>query len=75
MAKFYLGEHQLKSENSTAMVEKTLGREKIISLSNVEKVLGVYEFITDQDYSLCCKSIDLSLVQKLTFSNFEAIVQ
>jgi hypothetical protein len=76
MAKFYLGEHQLHPQVATGLeYANPTAREKILSLSNVEKTLGVYEFITGQDYSVCCKSIDLSLIQKLTFTNFESIVQ
>jgi len=75
MAKFYLADHQLKMDNQVEMdVFKKFRKEKILNLSNVEKVLGVYEFITGQDYSVCCKSIDLCLIQKLTYSNFMQIV-
>ncbi len=50
------------------------GTEKVINLSNVQRMLGVYEFITGQGYDICCKSIDLCLIQKLPFDTFMAIV-
>lgn len=49
--------------------------EKILNLSNVQRILGVYEFITGQGFSVCCKSIDLCLIQKLSFDNFMAVIQ
>jgi hypothetical protein len=48
--------------------------EKVLNLTNVQRMLGVYEFLTGQDYGVCCKSIDLCLIQKLSFDNFIAIV-
>jgi hypothetical protein len=48
--------------------------EKVINLTNVQRMLGVYEFITGQGYGICCKSIDLCLIQKLPFDSFTAIV-
>lgn len=76
MAKFYLADHQISSKNKSDLdVLNKITSEKILNLSNVEKVLGVYEFITGQDYAICCKSIDLCLIQKLSYPNFIEIVQ
>ena len=49
-------------------------RERVVALSNAENMVGVYEFITGQDYYLSCRSIDLCLVQQLTRPTFDAIV-
>lgn len=49
--------------------------EKVLNLSNVQRMLGVYEFVSGQDYGVCCKSIDLCLIQKLSFENFAAAVE
>lgn len=64
MAKFYL---EYLPQNSNL-------KEKILSLSNVEKLLGVYEFVTGQNYSVSCKSIDLCLIQSLKWSDFRGLV-
>ena len=64
MAKFYL---EYLPHNSNL-------KEKILSLSNVEKLLGVYEFVTGQNYSVSCKSIDLCLIQSLKWSDFRGLV-
>jgi len=64
MAKFYI-EYFSETPNF---------KEKILSLSNVEKLLGVYEFITGQNYSFSCKSIDLCLIKSLKWSDFWGLV-
>lgn len=65
MAKFYI---------PSATSSQNQQPEKILGLTNVEKVLGVYEFVTGQNYSMCCKSIDLCLIQTLKWSDFWATV-
>lgn len=62
MAKFYLLQ---KNANQGT---KSEDKEKLLSLTNVGKMLGVYEFITGQSYTIGCKSIDLCLIQTLKWS-------
>lgn len=73
MAKFYLSKEQLRSRsrNQNPMSKAS---EIVLSLSNVEHVLGTYEFITGQEYSICCKSIDLCLIQTLTWESFQEVL-
>jgi hypothetical protein len=48
----------------------------VLNLTNTQRVLGVYEFLTDQAYSVCCKSIDLCMLQKLGWQQFnEALAE
>lgn len=68
MAKFYIPDKSSMKEGANLV-------EKILNLSNVQRILGIYEFITGQGYSVCCKSIDLCLIQKLSFENFMAAIQ
>lgn len=72
MAKFYLkhNHNHLGSEN----VLKSVTTEKLLSLTNVGKLLGVYEFITGQNYTKCCKTIDFCLIQTLKWSDFWDII-
>lgn len=71
MAKFYL---QNVHPHPASNPAKHQFKEKILSLSNVEKLLGVYEFVTGQNYLICCKSIDLCLIQSLKWSDFWDII-
>lgn len=68
MAKFYIPDKSSMKEGANLI-------EKILNLSNVQRILGIYEFITGQNYSVCCKSIDLCLIQKLSFENFIAAIR
>jgi hypothetical protein len=68
VGKFYL-EPRFKSLVSVG------DREKVLNLTNVERVLGVYEFITGQNYSICCRSIDLCLIQSLPWPAFMEVLQ
>lgn len=68
MAKFYIPDKSSMKEGANLI-------EKILNLSNVQRILGIYEFITGQGYSVCCKSIDLCLIQKLSFDNFMTAIQ
>ena len=46
----------------------------MLNLTNTERVLGIYEFITGQDYTVCCSSIDLCMLQSLSWKDFHEVV-
>jgi hypothetical protein len=71
MVKFYLSKEEISSKTAKNI---DIVPEIVLSLSNIERLLGVYEFVTGQSYSVCCKSIDLCLVQTLSWTDFMNIL-
>lgn len=75
MAKFYLVHSGQPQSSTYSGKRQQIAREQVLNLTNVERVLGVYEFVTGQAYSYCCRSIDLCLIQKLSRSKLSEILR
>ena len=69
VAKFYLSNHERKR---TDLNDRKL--QKVLNLTTIGKILGMYEFITGQDYSICCSSIDLCMLQSLSWNDFHEVI-
>ncbi len=47
----------------------------MLSLSNSDKFIGLYEFVTKRSFGYCCKAIDLCEVDRISRRDFMDVLK